>query len=205
MAPFRINADPSRAMDYPRSTRQCWAMGFPARALAAVASGEMEPLAEWGQISEAVAGGGVVVLSGKRGTGKTVAACKLGIGWYASGRIVAGSARYWRLGDLMSQQKSTFKRGDSPPMFTKSDPFTLAREARLLVLDEADEFTETDFERTELARLVDARYAEVSPTVLITNRPPSELAKRIGISILDRAREGGAFVTFTGESKRGGQ
>lgn len=83
----------------------------------------------------------------------------------------------------------------------------------LLVIDEVGAQSGTEYERGLLHEVIDQRYQQVLPTVLISNlsadasaAPDGELTLQdfIGERALDRLRQGGRAVRFTWESARKG-
>lgn len=83
----------------------------------------------------------------------------------------------------------------------------------LLVIDEVGAQGGTEYERSLLHEVIDQRYQQVLPTVLISNLPADvgggpagelTLLDFIGERALDRLRQGGRAVRFTWGSARGG-
>lgn len=83
----------------------------------------------------------------------------------------------------------------------------------LLVIDEVGAQGGTEYERGLLHEVIDQRYQQVLPTVLISNLPADvgggpagelTLQDFIGERALDRLRQGGRAVRFTWGSARGG-
>lgn len=83
----------------------------------------------------------------------------------------------------------------------------------LLVIDEVGAQGGTEYERGLLHEVIDQRYQQVLPTVLISNLPAdTELARAgeltlqdfIGERALDRLRQGGRAIRFTWGSARSG-
>jgi DNA replication protein DnaC len=71
-----------------------------------------------------------------------------------------------------------------------------------LVIDEVDKAYGTQTEFIALCRLINHRYNDVKPTVLITNSGQSELVDVIGSSSVDRISEDGKVFLLNGESWR---
>ena len=75
----------------------------------------------------------------------------------------------------------------------------------LLVIDEVGATKPTEFELATLFNVINGRYEQQKPTVIITNLKPSELAEAIGERCVDRLREGGGIaVKFEWASARKG-
>lgn len=143
-----------------------------------------------------VAAGGLLLLLGPWGTGKThLAACLLKHTALATGLEV----RYRRLADLISEMRQEcYANGNS-------DAALMARLSRLglLVIDEVHHRRWTADEQLWLTRLLDHRYGEKTATVLIANLVPAAMAEVLDPAVIDRMREGGAIVELAGESRRG--
>jgi DNA replication protein DnaC len=135
---------------------------------------------------------GIVVLYGKRGSGKTRMAAELAVG--------AGGSRYRTAMRFFLEVRATFRKGSERSEMEVIDDLTAAE---LLILDEIQERGETPFEDRLLTHVIDARYAAMKPTVLIANLTKSELTESLGKSIVDRARENGKSIEFNWPSYRG--
>lgn len=163
----------------------------------------------------------LVILVGARGTGKTQAAAEL---VKAACRLYAtqeAPRRVVRIDDHLSSDIYE-PPSDTPALyrtaielfaelraaFTKDSNTSEAKalkrflDTRLLVIDEAQERGQTDFEDRMLTHLIDRRYSNMRDTVLITNTKPDELSKSLSPSIADRASQCGGVLVFTGPSLR---
>lgn len=78
----------------------------------------------------------------------------------------------------------------------------LGSDVDLLVLDEVGVQYGTDAERNLLFDILDRRYAEMRPTILLSNLHGDGLKEVLGERLYDRMRETQRMVTFTGESYR---
>ena len=160
---------------------------------------ELEPdsrdeyLAKADSIWTRLATGSPVLLTGRRGTGKTQLASVLIRRCFEAGQV----GRYTRLTELYRELRTSFG--------TSGDTIRVLREYRkpdLLVIDEAHDVKGTDWERVELNDLIDYRYGMVKPTLIITNAQGEELTAALSRSILSRCEESGGLVTMTGTSFR---
>lgn len=187
--------------------------GFPKRyedALPAVGDGWQ---AHYRQGLATVDSGGIVVMYGAHGTGKTRMAWEIarkctpqdahfavgGIGWNAARKD--RPAIYTTAVGLFLEIRDTF-RADSE--FSEMRVIKKYTDAGLLVIDEVQERGETDFENKKLTTIIDARYAYERPTILITNYSREKLAATLSPAVLDRIRENGCGLHFDWTSFRKG-
>jgi DNA replication protein DnaC len=148
--------------------------------------------------------GGILVLHGKRGTGKTQMAAEIARSKRfpfdsASGLERKRSAHYQTAMRFFLTVRATFKKGSDKTELEIIDRMT---EPGLLVIDELQERGETAFEDRLLTHLIDARYGACRPTILIANLSKEELGKSLGPSIVDRIHENGRCIDFTWSSYR---
>ena len=74
----------------------------------------------------------------------------------------------------------------------------------LLILDEVGVQFGSDAEKLILFEIINTRYQDMKPTILISNLTLVELGKYIGERVVDRMREGGgAILSFDWDSYRG--
>ena len=157
--------------------------------------------------------GGIVVMYGAHGTGKTRMSWEIarkctpqdahiatpGIGWSQSRK--ERPAIYTTAVGLFLEIRDTF-RADSE--FSEMQVVKKYTDAGLLVIDEVQERGETDFENKKLTTIIDARYAYERPTILITNYSREKLAATLSPAVLDRIRENGCGLHFDWTSFRKG-
>lgn len=78
------------------------------------------------------------------------------------------------------------------------------QEIRLLILDEVGLQFGTDGEIQHLTEVIDRRYRETPPTLIVSNYPMNDLWKFLGERAVDRLKDnGGKLVVFDWESHRG--
>lgn len=145
----------------------------------------------------------LVIIVGKRGSGKTQMAT-------AYTRDVCG--RQWRDGDFYMKpivRYTTAMDALADIRKHQNDAFDVAMkrytECPLLIIDEIQVRSETEWERDILTAIIDKRYGWIKPTLMIGNLNATELKACLGASIMDRAREGGAIVSCDWDSFRGAQ
>lgn len=129
---------------------------------------------------------GLLILIGPTGRGKTAIAAFL-----ASERIKAGKSggKFLTAMDLLDRIKQCWNRKeDSEPVMSvwKKTPF--------LVIDEAQTRPEEKWDNGIFDNLINARYSNELPTVLIANLNLAEAQKSLGPRIMDRANECGGVV-----------
>lgn len=144
--------------------------------------------------------GRCMVLLGKPGTGKT----HLGAGMANDlMRTTTHSAVYRTVGSILQAIRATYDRSSDA---TEASILASLVEPSLLVLDEVGVSKEqpSDFELTTLFAIINGRYEQVKPTVVISNLSPEQLPVAMGERCVDRLREGGMIVVpFEWESHRG--
>jgi DNA replication protein DnaC len=134
---------------------------------------------------------GIVVLYGKRGSGKTRMAAEIA--------VAVGDSRYRTAMRFFLEVRATFRKASERSEMEVIDELS---DAPVLILDEIQERGETAFEDRLLTHVIDARYAAMRPTILIANLDKSQLAESLGKSIVDRARENGKSIEFNWPSYR---
>ena len=136
---------------------------------------------------------GMVALIGKRGTGKTqLAAEVLKSDFPESGRYATAMAIFLRL------RASYGKDAEE----TELQVVNSYAKAAFLIIDEVQERGNTAWEDRILTHILDCRYANRLPTILIANLTPSGLAENLGGSIVSRLNQVGSILEINGPSHR---
>nr|WP_299241438.1 ATP-binding protein [uncultured Halomonas sp.] len=141
--------------------------------------------------------GGGLVFTGGVGTGKSHLAYSIGNALLAKGYRVMGIDVY-ELIDLIKEhafgKKEASERGAIKAFVAGLD---------LLILDEIGAQLGTEWERLMLFKIINERYKEQLPTLLISNVDSDKLGEYLGERIVDRMQEGGgATLTLDWESYR---
>ena len=185
--------------------------GFPSRYKDAPPATGDNWLAHFQRGLDVVNSGGIVVMYGAHGTGKTRMAWEIakqcapqnaqlhlgGIGW--NGTKKDRPAIYTTAVGLFLEIRDTFRRDSE---FSEMQIIKKHSDAGLLVIDEFQERGETEFENKKITTIIDARYADERPTILITNYSRVKLASTLSPAVLDRIRENGCGLHFDWASYR---
>lgn len=140
--------------------------------------------------------GGILVLCGKPGTGKTHLACAVAAQFIAAHR----SALFTTVVSAVRHVKDTYRRDSER---SESQAMRDLVKPDLLILDEVGVQLGTEHELRIMFEVINERYAECLPTILISNLTDKALADFLGERLTDRVRDGGAIVAFDWESHRG--
>ncbi|MEI0850026.1 ATP-binding protein [Pseudomonas aeruginosa] len=142
--------------------------------------------------------GRCLLLLGMPGTGKTHLATAI------AGHVVCNSssvtAAYRTVSAILQFVKGSFDRDSE---YTESQAFEALCAPSLLIIDEVGATKPTDFELATLFSVIDGRYQNLMPTIVISNLKAEELPGALGERCVDRLREnGGIAVRFDWPSKR---
>lgn len=137
--------------------------------------------------------GASLVLSGKPGTGKS----------HLAGAVLRAlcdrSVRYITCLDMIRAVRDTWRR-DSERSETQVLDYLASLD--LLVIDELGMQYGTDGEQTIIFDVLDRRYREMRPVILITNQDREGLKAFVGDRVFDRLRETARWVAFDWDSYR---
>ncbi len=135
--------------------------------------------------------GASFVFYGPPGTGKTHLACA--IANYVI-RTYGNTALFVTVFDLIQRVKATYVSSDKTEReimqgFTAPD---------LLILDEVGVQFGTEYEKIIITDLINRRYADMRPTIILSNLDQAELEQYLGARVIDRMFEGGGGVLAFG-------
>ncbi|WP_447801208.1 ATP-binding protein [Pseudomonas kilonensis] len=153
--------------------------------------------AEFVKIAET---GRCLLLLGKPGTGKTHLSVAIANEIMAT---TTATAVYRTLGAVLQAIRATYDHNSDQ---SESQILSSLISPSLLILDEIGVSKEkpSDFELTTLFAIINGRYEEMRPTIIVSNLDGQALPGAIGERCIDRLREGGVIVIpFEWESQRG--
>lgn len=141
--------------------------------------------------------GTCLLFCGNVGTGKTHLSTAI-----ANAVIGAGySALFTTIADVMRSIKSTYDKSSDQSERQAISAFTVPD---LLIIDEISVSQGSEHEKRLMFEIINKRYEDIKPTIVLTNLSPDGLKENLGERILDRLREGGGkMVLFNWESSRG--
>lgn len=141
--------------------------------------------------------GSSMILCGLAGTGKTHLACAI------ANYIIHHHQRstvYVHVANALRRVKDTYSKNSAK---TEQEAINWFRVPDLLILDEVGVQFGTDTERTILFEIINARYEQWKPTILLSNTDIKGLINYAGERTIDRMKEnGGTVLLFNWESYR---
>lgn len=145
--------------------------------------------------------GRCLIMSGGTGSGKTHLSTAI-----ANQVLLSGySATFTNVREIVSKVRATWRKD-----FGKTEEDVVAAYGRvdLLIIDEVGVQFDSDAERLVMFDVINRRYQDVKPTIVISNLPmdaenaPS-IRSTLGDRVIDRLREnGGKLITFSWGSYR---
>lgn len=138
--------------------------------------------------------GASLVLSGKPGTGKSHLAAAI-----LQAILPRHVGAYVTLMDLIRAVRDTWRRDSE---ISESQLLRKLTDFPLLVIDEIGVQYGTDGERAIVFDVMDRRYREMRPTILMTNLDKEAFREAIGDRVYDRLTEVGRWVPFAWDSYR---
>jgi DNA replication protein DnaC len=156
---------------------------------------------DWlGKLGDMVGSGFLMALLGDRGTGKTQMGAELVRYWIRIQTEALASAhapRYVKAMEIFMAIKSSYGGGGR-----EKDVISTFTGPKLLIIDEASERGETDWENRMMTYIIDKRYDAKLDTLLISNQRRDAFLESVGDSITSRLVETGGIITCNWESFR---
>ncbi|NNM65077.1 MAG: ATP-binding protein [Burkholderiales bacterium] len=141
------------------------------------------------------ANGGVLILGGNTGTGKSHLAASIALSVIAQG----ATAMFATVQEIILMLRAGWQRRNGP---SELEVLRMLTRVDLLIIDEAGVQIGSDAERNQLHAVIDGRYREERPMVLTANLSAPELLDVMGERIYSRLREQGQWVPFDWEDWR---
>jgi DNA replication protein DnaC len=139
-----------------------------------------------------------LVFVGTYGTGKTHLACSIAQEIMKKGY----SALYVNTSDVIEKITATWGVIDGGEK--KQQAMNYFINPDLLILDEIGLQHGSEAEKVELSKIINKRYLQLKPTILISNLDIKDLKEYVTERVVDRMREGGGQkIVFNWESNRG--
>lgn len=194
--PQDIPCEPENAAYTRRSSdlRLAYQTGFPTRYTAIWSHPEAN---DWVKLYEKalaeVKDGGLLAITGSRGTGKTRLAAEVARAFSRkNSQYETAMGLFLKIRDSYNNKKAA----------SELEIVTDLSKCELLVIDEIQERGNTEWEDRLLNHIIDKRYGNMKPTILIANLTKNELAAALGSSIVSRMNETGGMIEMTGKSHR---
>lgn len=137
----------------------------------------------------------MAAMLGPRGTGKTQAAVEL----IRLSAHLGRTASYCLAMDFFAKVKATYGNAGAGTETSVINDFC---RTHLLVVDEIQVRSDSQWENNLLTYLVDRRYGQMLATVFIGNLTLAEFSACVGDSIHSRLSETGGIIEFNGKSWR---
>lgn len=133
--------------------------------------------------------GQCVVLIGGTGTGKTMLSCAL--------LQTVGEGMYIRALDVSRKVRHAYSENNS-----ELDTINQFVSQKLLVIDEIGVQMNTESEARLITDLIDQRYAEMKPTIFLSNLKQDQIKQSLGERAFSRIMQNGIIIPFYGPSQR---
>ena len=143
--------------------------------------------------------GSCLVLCGNPGTGKNHLAYAIAHVVLAKGHSVLQVTAY----DIIARIRQTWQRGIGNS--TELEVIRGFAEVGLLIIDEVGKTFGSDGERVHLFEVIDHRYRDLKPTLILSNENMEGVEKCLGPAAFDRLCQNGGLLLFDWQSHRRGR
>lgn len=140
--------------------------------------------------------GSCLILCGNPGTGKNHLASAIAQTVLSKGYGVLQVTAY----DIIARIRQTWQRGSDHK--AELDVIREFAEAGLLIIDEVGKTFGSDGERVHLFEVIDHRYRDLKPTIILSNENVSGIEKYLGTAAFDRLCQNGDLLLFDWKSHR---
>ena len=138
--------------------------------------------------------GRILVLSGETGTGKTHLAIAA-----INHQLGQGTALYTTSNGIVRMVRQTWGKDADQ---TEADVYHGLSKVGMLVIDEIGAGYQSDGEQVVLNEVIDIRYRDMMPTILVTNLGGEAFGTLMGDRVIDRLHECGIWVAMKWPSHR---
>jgi DNA replication protein DnaC len=135
-----------------------------------------------------------LLMLGKAGTGKSHLASAI-----LQAIMPAHCGLYTTAADVIEMVRETWRRDSEK---SQARVLHLLSTVPLLVIDEVGVQYGTESEQNTLFQIIDRRYRDRRPVILMANLQPAELQQLLGDRVYDRLRESAKTLMFTWDSYR---
>ncbi len=143
--------------------------------------------------------GSCLILCGNPGTGKNHLASAIANVVLTKGHSVLHVTAY----DIIARIRQTWQRGIGNS--TELEVIRGFAEAGLLIIDEVGKTFGSDGERVHLFEVIDHRYRDLKPTLILSNESIGGVEKYLGPAAFDRLCQNGGLLLFDWQSHRRGR
>lgn len=138
-----------------------------------------------------------LIFSGGPGTGKTHLACAIATALIEEYQT---HVLFVTVTDAIRSIKETYRKDSE---LSESEAIGSLTSPTLLILDEIGVQVGSDHEKLLLFEVLNGRYNDLRPTILLSNLSAADLETYLGQRVMDRYRECGAVIAFDWQSRRG--
>lgn len=138
-----------------------------------------------------------LIFSGGPGTGKTHLACAIAAELIETYQT---NVRFLTVTDALRAIKDTYRKDAE---LSEREVLDSLLRPTLLILDEIGVQVGSDHEKLLLFEVLNGRYNDLRPTILLSNLSAADLETYLGQRVMDRYRECGAVIAFDWQSRRG--
>lgn len=143
--------------------------------------------------------GSSLILCGNPGTGKNHLASAIAHTALSKGHSVLHVTAY----DIIARIRQTWRRENNKG--TELEVIRGFAEVDLLIIDEVGKTFGSDGEKVHLFEVIDHRYRDMKPTIILSNKGVDGVEKYLGTAAFDRLCQNGKLLIFDWKSHRRGR